>query len=363
MDGPFSAPPRPQGWLVRLALSPRFHRLAERIPLVRRFARAEGEALFDVVQGFVRSQVLMALVDLGLLARLARGPEATEDLALLTLVPLPRMEILLKAAAALKLIRKRGALWHLAPRGAAFTVVPGLAEMVSHHRALYADLADPVAFFRGPQTTQLAGFWPYVFGAGIGDPEAQRFSRLMAESQVLVARDTLAQVDFSGQSHLLDVGGGHGAFLSAVAAKHPGLCLTLFDLAQVVGSAPPLPAQITKHAGSFRDDQLPSGADSISLIRVLYDHSDATVAGLLARAWQALPKGGLLVISEPMSGGDQPDPATDIYFAVYTMAMQTGRTRSVAEIATLLQAAGFAQITSPSPARPYVTRVLTARKI
>jgi hypothetical protein len=34
--------------------------------------------------------------------------------------------------------------------------------------------------------------------------------------------------------------------------------------------------------GSFRDDPLPPGADTLSLIRVCYDHDDATVAALLA---------------------------------------------------------------------------------
>lgn len=362
MDGPFRPPHRPQSWLIRLALSPRFHRLAARIPFLRGHVRTEGAALFDVVQGFVRAQVLMALVDLHVLDRLAEGPLTDDELGLQTLVPLTRLRVLLRAATALHLVRPRGPLWHLTPRGAAFTVVPGLAEMVSHHRALYADLADAAGFFRSGEDTQLAAFWPYVFGQGIGTPEAERFSHLMGESQSLVAADTLAQVSLRRRQHLLDVGGGHGAFLKAVAVKHPHLRLTLFDLAEVVAGAEGLPPQITRAAGSFRTDPLPQGADSLSLIRVLYDHSDSTVSALLTRAYQALPKGGLLVISEPMAGEKRPDPATDIYFAVYTMAMQTGRTRQPSEIAALVKQAGFSQIHSPNPARPYVTRVLTARR-
>ncbi len=79
--------------------------------------------------------------------------------------------------------------------------------------------------------------------------------------------------------------------------------------------------------------RLPQGADAISLVRVLYDHADDTVAPLLRAVHDALPPGGRVVVSEPMSGGDSPDPATDVYFSVYTLAMQTGRTRSAAEIA------------------------------
>ncbi|MCW1920212.1 acetylserotonin O-methyltransferase [Rhodobacter sp. KR11] len=361
MDGGHPVAPRPQSPWVRLALSQRFHKLAARIPLLRRFARAEGDALFDLVQGFVKSQVLMALVDLGVLESLSQTPLDTAELCHLTRVPPQRLAVLLQAATALRLVTQRRALWHLTPRGAAFVTVPGLVQMVSHHRALYADLAEPGTFFRDAPATRLAAFWPYVFGAGLADPDAQRYSRLMAESQALVAADTLAQVDLSRASRLMDIGGGHGAFLDAVAQAHPGLGLMLFDLPQVVAGAPAT-LQASRHPGSFRTDPLPLGADAISLIRVLYDHSDATVRALLAKVHDALPPGGLLVISEPMSGGARPDPATDVYFAVYTMAMQTGRTRSAAEISALLTEAGFTAIATPRPARPFVTGVITARR-
>jgi demethylspheroidene O-methyltransferase len=63
-----------------------------------------------------------------------------------------------------------------------------------------------------------------------------------------------------------------------------------------------------------------------------------------------------------MSGGARPDPATDVYFAVYTMAMQTGQTRSAARIAELLAKAGFSQIRTRPGSRPYVTSVVEACK-
>ncbi|TGD43063.1 methyltransferase domain-containing protein [Pseudotabrizicola sediminis] len=351
------------GWLVRAAMSPRFHAVIERIPGLRLKSRAEGRALFDVVSGFVQSQALLALVELRVLNRLADGPLSTSALALGADVPPERMAILLQSGAALKLLRHARGLWHLTPRGGAFLTVPGLEAMVRHHDVLYRDLSDPVAFFRGQTQPELARFWPYVFGAGgAADPAlAARYSRLMTDSQGLVAADTLRLVSLGGTNHLMDVGGGTGAFLRAVAAEYPGLRLTLFDLPAVVAGAAPLP-NLTVHAGSFRDDPLPEGADMISLIRVLYDHTDATVAALLASALRALPPGGRLLISEPMSGGAVPDPATDVYFAIYTLAMQTGRTRSAAEIAALLAAAGFTAIRPLPGPRPYVTSAITAQK-
>lgn len=353
------------GWAARLALQPWFHRLCARVPGLRGIARAEGEALFEVVSGFVRSQCLLALVELRVLHRLADAPETTQRLAALSGVPVDRMAVLLQAGAALRLLRRKGDLWRLTARGAAFLTVPGLEAMVRHHPVLYRDLSDPAAFFRGETQPELAGFWPYVFGAGgAADPAlAARYSDLMADSQGLVADDTLRLVDFRGIGHLLDVGGGTGAFLAAVGAAHPGIRRSLFDLPAVVeGARSRLGPNVDILAGSFRDQALPTGADAISLVRVLYDHADATVASLLANVFRALPPGGRIIISEPMSGGKTPDPATDVYFTVYTLAMGTGRTRSAGEIASLLHQAGFGSITPARTLRPFVTTALSGTK-
>ncbi len=264
----------------------------------------------------------------------------------------------------MRLLHHRRGQWHLSSRGAAFLTVPGLEAMVRHHGAFYRDLADPVALLRGDAPTALAQFWPYVFGAGgATDPAVTAlYSGLMADSQGLVATDTLGLVDFRGIRHLMDVGGGTGAFLRAVGAAHPHLDMTLFDLPAVVAGARGLGPRVTVQGGSFRDDPLPQGPDAISLVRVLYDHADSTVLALLSKIYASLPPGGRLIVSEPMSGGARPDPATDVYFALYTLAMQTGRTRSAAEIAEMLRNAGFSQISVRPGFRPFVTSVVVATK-
>lgn len=355
---------RPTGWINRLAASERFQNFCARVPGLRGIARAEGAALFDLMQGFVQSQVLMALVELRVLHLLADGPADVASLALRTDVPPERMQILLQAGAAMGLLkRRRDGRFALARRGAAFAAIPGLADMVRHHTVLYADLADPVAFIRGQTQPALADFWPYVFGATgpMDEATTARYSRLMADSQRMVAAEALAHLDLRDVARLMDVGGGTGAFLRAVRARWPDLQLALFDLPDVVAQAA-LPADVARHGGSFRADDLPKGADAISLVRVLYDHSDETVRVLLARVHAALPPGGRVLIVEPMSGGAVPDAQTDVYFSVYTLAMRTGRTRSATEIGALLQEAGFEAITKPSTRKPYVTSVLTARK-
>ncbi len=350
-------------------MNPRLLAAIARMPLLGRIARAEGEAMFGLVGGFVNSQILAALVELRVLEALVPGPQPAAVLARPAGIAEDRMAILLQGGAALRLLRRRrDGQFSLTRRGAVLLGVPGLAGMIRHHSVLYRDMADPVALLRGDTETELARFWPYVFGAGgATDPQVTAaYSGLMSDTQAMVADDTLRSVDLSGVRQLMDVGGGTGAFLVAVAARYPALHMTLFDLPAVVPGARArfteagCAARVMIRPGSFRDDALPTGADAISLVRVLYDHVDETVLALLRSVHAALPKGGRVIVSEPMSGGARPDPITDTYFAFYTLAMGTGRTRSAEAIAHLLTQAGFSQVRSLPGPRPYITSVVVA---
>lgn len=357
-------------WRNARAADPAFQAWAGGLPVARELARKDGEALFDLVAGFVHSQILLALVELEVLEALLPRDLSAEALAERAGVAPERMEALARAGVALGLMERTRAGYGLSRKGAAVLGAPGLADMIRHHKVLYRDLADPAAFLREETETELARFWPYVFGAeGATDAEdAARYSDLMTRSQAMVAEETLRAVSLKGVERLMDVGGGTGAFLIAAGKVQPSLRMILFDLPAVVAGAPPrleaagLAHRTTVVPGSFRDDPLPRGADAISLVRVLYDHADGTVAELLEDVFDALPPGGRLIVSEPMSGGERPERAGDAYFAFYTMAMRTGRARSAAEIVDLATAAGFEEARGVPTRRPFVTSVVTARK-
>ena len=348
----------------RLAASPRVQALVARIPGLRRHARREAEALMDLVAGFVHSQILLAVVELRILERALDEPACAGSLA--PGIEPRRAEALLRGAAALGLLRRERGGWRTTLRGAALLGAPGAVAMIRHHGALYADLADPVALLRGGRDTELARVWPYVEGRADGEA-AGRYSELMALSQAPVAAETLAVARLGRARHLLDLGGGTGAFAIAAARRHPRLRVTVLDLPEVEGPAREAIARaglgdrVSFAAGDFRAP-LPRGADAVSLVRVLYDHTDETVAALLSRAREALPEGGRVVVSEPMSGGDRPRRATDAYFALYCMAMGTGRVRSAGEVAALLLAAGFGQARARPARMPHVTSVVEARR-
>ena len=367
------AKPRWRGeWLNRIIATPNFQRWLSQFPLLRGVVRREGAELFDIVQGFVKSQILVALVELDVFRHLQSGPVTPEDLGQILHVRPERMHVLLQAGVALGFVRRRrGARFGLARRGAILLGSPGLEAVIRHHRLFYRDLENPVQLLQNPnKQTELSAYWPYVLEKSNHlDAEVVRtYSDLMAHSQSLVAFDTLQTIRLEGINHLLDVGGGTGTFLEHVGAKYPRIKMTLFDLPSVMSEARVrfesngLGVRTNLVGGSFRSNDLPSGADAVSLVRVLYDHTDGTVNSLLKKIFEILPPGGKLIISEPMSGGAHPNLAGDVYFAFYTMAMQTGRTRSAREIKVMCRAAGFNNFKTPTPQRDFVTRVLTASK-
>jgi len=357
-------------WRNRLLGSERFRRWAIRLAPTRWIARRRARALFDLVAGFVYSQVLLACVRLRLFDLLAEGPQPLERIAhRLSLQP-AAAERLLAAAAALDLVQRCGAdRYGLGNLGAAMVGNQAVAAMVEHHAALYTDLADPVALLRGEAgDTRLAAYWPYAGRQAA--PDASRvapYSALMSASQPLVADELLDAYDLSTHHCLLDVGGGEATFLLRVAQRAPHLQLVLFDLPAVAERAR---QRFTQHGlgkrcravgGSFFDDALPTGADIATLVRVLHDHDDDAALRILVAVRQALLPGATLLVAEPMARTPGAEAMGDAYFGFYLLAMGSGRPRSLQELTQLLQAAGFVTVRARATRMPLQTSLLSAR--
>lgn len=356
----------------RLLADPRFQRWAAGFPLTRPIARRRAQALFDLCAGFTYSQVLLACVRLGVFERLRDGPQTAAALARRMDLPPEGAERLLRAAASLRLLSRRGGeRYGLGPLGAALLGNPAVADMVEHHALLYADLRDPVALLRGGRGGgALARYWPYAGSDrpnALGAEDVSAYTALMAASQPMVAQEVLDAYPLGRHRCLLDVGGGDGAFLAAAGSHAPGLRLVLFDLPAVAErararfEAAGLGGRAEAVGGDFLRDPLPAGADAVSLVRVLHDHDDAEALVLLRAVRRVLPPGGTLLLAEPMAGTPGAEPVGDAYFGFYLLAMGRGRPRGADEIAGLLRAAGFDRVRLVPTRRPFLTGLLLAR--
>jgi len=353
--------------------NPRFQRWAAAFPLTRRTARKRARALFDVCAGFVYSQILYACVRLKLFDLLASEPQSADSVATALGLAPGAAELLLESAVSLGLAERRGGrrfgLGHL---GAALVGNPAVIAMIEHHHLLYNDLEDPVRLLRGERRdTELRRYWAYAAEGSPAVLSAERtsdYTRLMAESQPLIAAQILDAYPLAHHRRLLDVGGGDGSFLLEAARRHDSLELVLFDLPAVAAraagrfEAAGLGTRARAVGGDFRLDPLPRDADVISLVRVAHDHDDRTLRALLCAAHAALPPGGVLLIGEPMRGTPGAEVVGQAYFAFYLLAMGQGKPRSPLELARLVAGAGFQRPRLVPTRQPLQSQLLVARR-
>jgi demethylspheroidene O-methyltransferase len=358
-------------WRNRRLADPAFQRGAAGFLLTRFVARRRARELFDLCAGFVYSQVLYACVRGGVLEALRAGPLEVAELAARAELPLEAARTLLDAAATLHLVESRAdGRYELGVHGATVLGAPAVAAMIEHHAVLYADLADPLALLKGgTRPTALQRYWAYAATQQPRDLEpgdVAAYTELMSRSQPLVAEDVLDAYPLRRHRVVLDVGGGDGTFLAALAARAPHVHCVLFDLPPVAArarerfAAAGLAGRAEAVGGDFRVDALPRGADLVTFVRVLHDHDDATVRSLLRAARGALADGGRVLVAEPMAGTRGAEPMGGAYFGLYLFAMGHGRPRTPAELGSMLGEAGFSAIREAPTAQPLQTRVLVA---
>ena len=356
----------------RWMTSPAFYRWAISNPLTRWVTRRRAAQLFEVMAGFVHSQVLLACVRLQVFEVLRQQPLSLDQLAQHCRMNAAAMQRLVQSALALRLIERRGPdSYGLGALGAPVAADTGLRLMIEHNAVLFDDMRDPLALLRDEMQPHMQAYWPYMNGDNPQGWEAEkvaRYSELMSASQRFVIEELLASYDFSVHRQVLDIGGGKGGWVLALANKVPSLKLNLMDLPPVAALAAQrmdkagVSDRVTVHGGSFISNALPTGSDLVTLVRVAHDHPDAVVKALLSKIYQMLPSGGRLLLAEPMAQPPGEKPVGDAYFHFYLLAMGSGRLRSPQELRSLMLEAGFESVEPVSNPMPLHTRLLLAQK-
>ncbi|MEM9330391.1 MAG: methyltransferase [Pseudomonadota bacterium] len=354
--------------------SPEFHRFALKFPLTRPIVRKRQSEVFDVVSGFVYSQILVACVELDVFScpQLRKRGATLDALAQHIGLGVDETKRLAKGAAALRLLEERNNRFRLGDLGAALSINEGALAMIRHHKALYQDLQDPVSLLQsGRQETNLSRYWDYARNTHPKSAQQEAvapYSALMSASQQMVSEEVIAAIDFMDYRKLMDVGGGQGTFLSNIGEAYQHLDLVLFDLPEVVDLARDKTKESSAHyrmefcGGSFFDDDLPKGADVITLVRIIHDHDDEAVRKILTAAYNALESDKTLLICEPMSTGKHAHRISDAYFNFYLYAMGSGRPRTPEEVRIMLKNAGFSSVKRIPTRSPFVTSIISAQK-
>lgn len=364
-------------WLERLYANPRLYSFSLTNPFTRWVTRRRTQKLFDLMAGFVHTQVMLGCIRLDLFKMLHQAPADLQQIAARVNMPAPVLQRLLLSAVSLGLLECRSqSRFGLGPLGVPLATHDGIAAMIEHNHLLYADMQDPVGFLNNAWQGDMAAYWPYAHDAQAATRAAQdkfsRYSELMAASQGFVVEEILSSYFFDEHQCVLDVGAGKGRFACDMAAHAPHLKVKLFDLPPVLELAKNnvqqrgMSERMSFYPGSFLHDELPQGADLVTLVRVAHDHPDDVVKQLLQKIHAALPLGGVLLLAEPMaqtmSASQSGSAQADAYFHFYLLAMGAGRLRTPEELMRLMAEAGFGQIEHVPNAMPIHAQLIVARK-
>jgi 3-hydroxy-5-methyl-1-naphthoate 3-O-methyltransferase len=198
------------------------------------------------------------------------------------------------------------------------------------------------------------------------DAFARQFTAAMDCRGHYLAHALADALQLRGSERILDIGGGSGIYSCILAARHPGLRATVFDQAPVDRIAAKLinergcERQVSVHAGSFFRDQWPADHNTHLVSNVLHDWDVPEVRALLARSFEALPAGGLLIIHDAFINADKTGPLAVAEYSAILMHATQGKCYSTAEYAEMLAEAGFGGVWH---ADTVVDRgVMTARK-
>ncbi|GAA2673415.1 MULTISPECIES: methyltransferase [Actinosynnema] len=173
------------------------------------------------------------------------------------------------------------------------------------------------------------------------------FGQVMAVHAWQTGPVLAADVDWSADARVLDVGGGIGALLGDVLRGNPHLTGAVLDLPAVEPEAVEAlrAAGLADRAafvpGSFFDP-LPAGYDTYVISRVLTDWPDEDAQRILARAAEVVGDGRVLVV-EVLAGAEH--AKNNSSFDLQSLALLGGRERSAPDFEVLARRAGFASAT------------------
>ena len=276
--------------------------------------------LLDLIQSHRVTAVIYVAAKLGIAELLRDGPRSLDELAKATGADKQALRRLLAALSTIGICSLAGEnCYSLTEMGAgldrsAEQSVRGWAifegEMLSKS---WSGMLESV--MTGKTAAQLLGLSNSFDLMARSSESVSIFNAAMADLTRLVIPDVLRAYHFTGITHLMDVGGGSGELVGAVAKEYPHMRATVFDLPRCEETANSHLRRIGVSdragflAGNFFET-VPAIADAIVLKSVIHDWDDARSGTILRNCHQALPVEGTLILVERImpespSAGDE----------------------------------------------------------
>jgi hypothetical protein len=298
--------------------------------------------------------VMTAADELGVFRALGDAALTTDELATGLGLEIHPLSILLAALASSELIEQRQGRWRALP--AARTWLHPEAEGYwggfllgfRERSPLHAQLVEAMKTGKRPESFNSGA--PEWERGEMSTEAAQRIAAFMHSHSMAPARGAAAQAVFGEVRHLMDVGCGSGVYGIEIARAHPGLTVTLMDLAAMADEAAGyveragMPARVGTAACNMFTDDWPTGPDAHFFANVFHDWSVETNLLLAHKSFAALPSGGRIFLSEILMDDDGAGPWHAAAFSLLMLVGTLGKQYSLPEFRAILEPAGFTRV-------------------
>lgn len=202
------------------------------------------------------------------------------------------------------------------------------------HRVMYKGLywlLDSVREYRNVGLKEFPGNEPTLYQRLAHDPELEKiFQDAMQELSIQTNAEMVQFLDLSDVNHLVDIGGGDGTNIIALAKRWPHLKATVFDsptvceIAKANIAAHGLADRLDAVPGNCFTDPFPEQADYYLFCHFFTIWGEQKDRMLLKKCHDALPPNGRVAIFNMMQHDDETGPLTAAIGSPYFLAIATG---------------------------------------
>jgi len=270
--------------------------------------------------GFWPSKTLLSAVELGLFSTLAEAPADLPTLQKKLGLHQRSARDFLDALVALKLLERENGVYSNAADTDLFldrakpSYIGGLLEMANARLyGFWGSLTE--ALRTGELQNESKGGGEDMFAALYADPERLRgFLSAMSGGSAGAAQAIAANFPWRGYKTFMDLGSAQGMVPATLARVHSHLTGIGFDLPPVKPVFEKFIAhrgvedRVRFQAGNFFDDPLPK-VDAIVMGHILHDWDLAQKKALLGKVFDALPKGGAVIVYDTIIDDDRRENA------------------------------------------------------
>lgn len=317
--------------------------------------------VYRLMFGHIYFQTLAAAVELDLFTLLDKNPGLTKaDIASMLKIEEKPARILLLGLASLGLVRRKGERYYntrMSKRYFSRSSVKNAIDVVRwenhivyqpmYHfeEAIRANTNVGLKVFKGQEKTLYERLFHY--------PDLLKIFQNAMQSLSSQANHALPDiVDFSQFKFLIDVGGGNGTNLMAIANKHADLKAAVFDFPDVCEIARKnikskgFDSRLGAIAGDSLKDPFPTGVDCILFCHFFTIWSEQTDKWFLKKSYDALPAGGAVIVYNMMQDDDEKGPLVASAGSPYFLTLATGEGMlyTAKEYETWMREAGFSRV-------------------